>query len=217
MKKDKGFTVVEVVIAITIMSFVMSGVYMIFTGAVKNKMVGDSEFASKAASEPFFREITETLSQAEYEDFNIDGVSGSTLGSNDICVYNYYDDLNASNFKTSDLQKYTMEIKWVNGASKKQIEIVKTNADTGSVVSTTVFPKDEYKEKYSDFNNIAPIVLVEDFEKGDDMDLVTDSKYYSKNGYKVKVNLPYKYDSDGAEQTRRYLAWITILDTSDEE
>lgn len=216
MKNSKGFTVVELVIAIAIMSFVMGGIFMIFSGAVKNKMVGDSDFASKAASEPFFREIVDTLSKAEYDEFNLAGVTGSTLGANDICIYNYYDDLNASNFTTTNLQKYTMEIKWADN-TKEQLEIIKRNADTGVIASTTVFPKDEYIEKYTVFNDVAPIVLVEKFEKDDDMDLVSDGKYYSKNGYKVKVNLPYQYNVGETEKTRRYLAWITVLETSDEE
>lgn len=219
MKKNKGFTVIELVIAITIMSFVMGGVFIMFSGAVKNKIVGDGDFSSKAASKPFFREIVNTLNKAEYEDFNLTGVSGSTLGANDICIYNYYDDLNASNFTTVDLQKYTMELKWVvdSEGNKKQLELIKINADTGLEVAKTVFPKDEYIEKYSAFTSVAPIVLIEEFTKDEDMDLVADSKYYSKNGYKVKVNFPYQYNVDGVEKTRRYLAWITILDTSDEE
>lgn len=207
MKKDKGFTIIELVIAIAIMSFVMGGVFMLFSSSVKNKIVGDSEFASKAASEPFFREIVDTLNKAEYEEFNLDS---------DSCSYYYYDDLNASNYTTADLQKYKMVIDWAN-TEKTQLKIIKTNADTSVEVATTVFPKDEYIDKYSAFNETFPIVLVEEFTKDDDMDLVAGSKRYSKNGYKVKVNLPYQYNVGGSEKTRRYLAWITILDVSDEE
>ena len=216
MKKSEGFTVVELVIAITIMAFVMSGVFMVFNGAVKNKIVGDGKFTAKAASEPFYREIVDTLSRAEYDDFSLDEVtSGSSLGSLDVCIYYYYGDLNASNFTTEDLQKYKMEIKWTD-STKTQLEIIKTNADSGEEVAKTVFPKDEYIEKYGAFNG-APIELVEEFEKDSDMDLVADSKYYSTSGYQVKVNFPYKENIDGVEDTKRYLTWITILDTSDEE
>ncbi|MDD4321122.1 MAG: prepilin-type N-terminal cleavage/methylation domain-containing protein [Acidaminococcaceae bacterium] len=207
MKKNAGFTLIELVVAIVLMGIVFGTIIGLFSQSVKQQQAGVSQQELFSQARAMMAEIKTTLRYADKD--SIKFYSGTTetaltADSSDFTgitkmVYtstifsNNYDAANG----TSEKVDVTVALQQPSGWTHKQMKVTKT---IGAITKTLVFPEKDANSLFTTTTNfpISPAKLISSM----DVEL-------------YKIDLPMQYAISGSMKEEHLRTSVGPLTTDD--
>lgn len=179
MKKQAGFTLVEVMVGMLVTMLIMGALVSLFSSSVKSELSGFKQQEVYAQARAAVNDLKTTLRYANaaavFYDTSGKKISDPTYNNTKTANKVIY---SATVYDSSagENKSVKMTIEWLN-TDKKQVKITK---EVDSKTTETIFPKSADNSAFADYESIFPITINKN-----------DSELYH-------INLPYKYAFAGS-------------------